>query len=306
MSLTNDMLKNLEKRRSLNNDHTSLLDGLESTASRPSHFISAIYIFVILVFVGICVGIFYMPLHFFKLSAVPTKPIIIPPAPINTHLKFPPKKATPVISPKTQNTPIAPVKTQVQTSTQDQAIQLYQAALAYIAQNQISAAIEKLKNVIQLVPTYQDARVTLATLYLENNEAARAIQLLTDGLAIEPHHVPLTLLFARALMMQGNDRAALIALNDIADVASNNSDYTDLLAAVQESLGHYSEAISLYQALLHDNPTNTRWLISLGVALEKTGQKEDALRIYQKANTIGSLPPNLQNYVTDRIRDLGG
>ncbi|OGT37833.1 MAG: hypothetical protein A3F12_02020 [Gammaproteobacteria bacterium RIFCSPHIGHO2_12_FULL_38_14] len=294
MSLTNDMLNNLEKRRSLNDESAVLFGGLEATASNKSYYFTYfLYFIAILVVIGALGRGFYLAWQHAKSPVVKPAPIIIKPAPVYFHI---PKRQQPVI----------PVETPAPISIQDKAVLLYQAALAFIAQNQTSAAIEKLRDVIQIEPTYQDARVALATLYLENNLIVDAKQLLTDGLAIQPDNLQLTLLLARALTMQGHDHAALIALGSIADIAGNNSTYIELLASIQASLGHYADAIPLYQALLHQDPSNDRWLVGLAVADEHIGQNAAALTAYQKANATGQLPLNLQSFVTDRMRALGG
>jgi len=307
VSLTNDMLKNLEKRRSLNSDKESLFHDLEVVKTQRSYLAIMTYIFFIFILLGFFTAIFYIALHYFQSRVVSTAPMIMKAPVVSWH------KLKPMIPPPAQSdqyTPSLkqPVKqaVEVKTTPQDQIVEMYQAALAFIAQNQLSAAIEKLRSVILLAPDYQDARVTLATVYLENNAVADALPILSDGLTIQPNNIALTLLFARALAMQGHYHAALHALNGISDVAGNNGTYIDLLASVQESLGYYSEAIPLYRSLLTQDPSNTRWLIGLGMALEHTGQTDEALDIYKKSNGMGLLPPGLQAYVTSRIHDLGG
>lgn len=313
MSLTNDMLNNLAKRHLSNKDSEFLLNGVEATASNKLYYVTYFfYIIAAFILFGAPIGVYYFTSYYLQThSAHPTSITFkIPNASFPAKPKIMPQSAPIQIAPAKTETPkpvqVEPIKTSVQEPVQDQVIQQYQEALALIAQNQTSAATEKLKNIINMVPNYQDARATLATVYLENNEVGRATQLLTDGLAISPNNFPLTLLFARSLAMQGRNQAALLALDNIANIAGNNSTYIDLLASIQESLGHYSDAISLYKTLLHDNPTNVRWLIGLGVALEHVGQNDAALSAYQKANAIGQLPPDLQNYVTRHIHALGG
>lgn len=204
------------------------------------------------------------------------------------------------------NSSEALLKTPVQESVQDIITQRYQDAINLAAQNQISSAIEKLKSITRIYPNYQDARLALATLYLKNNDRSDAVRLLADGLTLDPDNVPITLLYARALMMGHHNADALSALNTIHDIANNNSTYIDLLASVQQSLGNYSQAISAYQSLLNQNPANPRWLINLGVSLEKNNQKTDALAAYKKADATGELPSDLQSYVRQRIHYLSG
>lgn len=346
MSLTNDMLNNLEKRRSLTIDRESIFSGIEATASNRSYYTTyVLYVFLALMLSAATINFLHAGLRYLQLRETHPAPEIIK-IPV-MHFKVPPKipathapsAAVPAHPVPTQNTPsaakptviaapanpapvqntssavsptamaasgeIPPVKTVAAESIQNQLTQQYQEAMTLISQNQILPAIQKLKYIVGFEPGYQDARTALATLYLQNNQVSHAIQVLTDGLALEPNNLPLTLLFARALVMQGHNQAALLALKNVASNAGNNSAYVDLLASVQESLGNYSEAVSLYQSLLRQDPNNNRWLIGLGTALEHTGQRSAALNAYQKANADGQLPPDLQNYVTNRIHDLG-
>ena len=294
MSLTNDMLNHLEKRRTLS-ENNALFGDLEVTASNKSYYFTyAAYIGVVFLVIAIISCIFNFNLHHSTMITV------------QTQLKIPAMHFATTKKDSADNTQAAAVKTPASVSRADQAIQTYQDAMALLSQNQTTAAIEKLENVLDIMPSFQDARTSLATLYIENNDLADATQLLKDGLNLEPDNLQLSLLLARTQMMGGNNQAALTTLNSISDAAGNNATFVDLLAAVQASLGNYSEAISLYQALLKQDPTNDRWLISLGDALAKNNQKSDALAAYQKANTIGELPADLQSYVSKRIHDLGG
>jgi len=290
VSLTNDMLNNLAKRHSLSRNNQLLLNDATTNASNKSYYASyVIFILFLILLLATPVIIFYIENDY-----------------IESHHAI----ATPVVAPhpvaiQKNAVPTALVKTAVPESSQDQATELYQQALTLISQNEISAATEKLSRILEIQPSYTDARGALATLYLENNETDAAISVLRKGLVKDPNNLPLTLLYARAMIMQNRNQDALLALDNVANAAGNDTTYLELLANVQESLGHYADAVSLYKSLLQNNPANDRWLVSLGVALENTGDKLAALDAYKRANNSGELPPDLQNYVTGRIQNLG-
>ncbi len=317
MSLTNDMLNNLDKRRTAKSGSSLLLNSLESTTSNPSYYLTyGFYLLSVIALIGLVVGLFYANLHQLKPQARP----VIMKAPLPPKMsRLPgtltatsaaislPLSNTIAISASPNNVSAdALLKTPVQEPMQDRMNQLYQDALNLIAQNQRPAAIQQLQLLTQQFPTFQEARVTLATVYLENNDSVRATTLLNNGLMLAPKDVSLTLLYARALLMENHATEALQTITTIADTAGDNSTYVDLLASIQQALGHYSDAIPLYQALLAQDPSNSRWLVSLAVSFEKDGQNDAALSAYKKADTAGQLPANLQSYVAQHIRDLGG
>lgn len=336
MSLTNDMLLNLEKQRSPYHTETNIPKGLKNTASNKAYYLTyGIYFLIVFVLLGAIVGIFYVNLQHLKSHVIQKNTIIvikppvlpstfqknkIPPAVKSTTLPNTPSplpQQAQLISSKNElqsktlqdinaNSSEALLKTPSQESVEDIMTQRYQDALNLASQNQVSAAIDELKSMLRIVPNYQDARLALATLYLKNNDITKSVRLLADGLTLDPGNIPITLLYTRALLAEHQNADALRALNTIADSAGNNGDYMDLLASVQLSLSNYAQAISLYQNLLAQNPANTRWLINLGVALEKNKQNSDALATYKKAESTGQLTPNLQNYVSRRIHYLSG
>ncbi len=293
MSLTNDMLNNLDKRQRLNSEQQPLLETLETTVPDKSHRYKtpATYTLIFLIIFVLLAGIFYINRHHLRSENSVSTPIIIkaPPLPSIPH----PKLDNP---PMVQKQPIPPVLS----PTQDD----YQEALALIAQNHFSEAIPLLQNLVQRSPKDHEARVALATLYLQKNDTQRATKLLSEGLQLEGENIPLTLLLARTLIMENKNQEALKTLNSIADFAQNDLSYVELLAAVQASLEHYPEAIALYQALLNREPNNGRWLIGLGASLEGNGQKNEAINVYKKARAETQLPLDLQTYVADRLHDL--
>jgi len=316
MSLTNDILIELEKERFFKKQNELLLHKVKNTASNQLYYLTyGVYIAAILFFLAISAGIFYWSLHHAKSPVTSPQtfiiktPVIPVKTPQNTTLPTEARLiSSPAALPQNTNTAVAApsLKVPVQESVQDIIDQRYQDAVNLIAQNQISAAISELKSIIRIYPTYQDARLALATLYLKNNDITDAVRLLADGLVLDPGNIPITLLDARALMTEHQNADALRALNTIADSAGNDPAYLDLFASVQEALGNYAKAISLYQTLLTQDPANARWLINLGISFEKNNQKSAALTAYKKAEAAGQLPPELQSYVMRRIHYLSG
>ncbi|EKD74228.1 MAG: hypothetical protein ACD_45C00027G0002 [uncultured bacterium] len=314
MSLTNDMLNSLDRRFSLSNNRESPLNGLEVIASNKPYYITYGLTMLIL-FIAIA-GIFYGSLHYFKASQTTSPAIIVRALPrptprphdIPNNLSQSAPAATVIVPPDLMTPAMdeaaALLKTPVQESNQDKIHQVYQDALSLIEQNQTPAAMQKLRILIQAFPEYQDARIALVTLYLQNHEIKNAIKALSNGLTLHAGDATLTLLYARALMMENHDQDALQVLNNISTEAKNTVPYIDLLASVEQSLGHYVESISLYHTLLSQEPNNSRWLISLAISLENSGHKEAALQTYKKIDLAGQLPLDLQSYVTRRIDDL--
>jgi cytochrome c-type biogenesis protein CcmH/NrfG len=49
-------------------------------------------------------------------------------------------------------------------------------------------------------------------------------------------------------------------------------------------------------------PTNAKWWVGLGVALDGAGQSAESLEAFAKADNIGGLNPELKAYIQSRLQ----
>ena len=294
MSLTNDMLKNLEKTSSIDRKETTLFEGISPVVSRRFDVFLYALLFIFLLCVG--VELFY----FFNRASntLSVSPNVMRPPTIPLMTKSP--TPTPSPSPTPSLTPLV-IKPHTETLNAT-----YQDALQLLQKNEETLAMAKLNDILNRNPEYEAARMTLATLYLQHKATARATHLLSEGVQLNPQSVNINLLLARSLQSEGQSQSALRVLHNIAAIDSGDVVYRELLAEISQALGDDEKAIALYQDLLKREPDNARWLTGLGIALEGDHQAIAALDAYQRANISADLSPELQDFVTNRIQLLNG
>lgn len=323
MSLTNDMLKNLEKNNRISDHNAALFDGLAPAPSNKLYYAicSALVVFVLC----LCAETFYyFDHHEYGVETVVPRPVLkSPPLSVFIQQHNAEMAAKALIQPvvTTAAPPLAPIKPAVANLTAAPVAEVgvpvktpesagssldasYQDALSLLEQNQEPAAIEKLNDILNRNPEYTHARITLATIYLEHNNLETATNILSEGVQLQPQNIDLNLLLARTMVSAGHSQKALHVLNNIATVDAADPFYLELLAEINQSLGNDEKAISLYQNLLEQDPSNARWIVGLAISYEHDHQIPQALDAYQKANASPQLSPELQSFVAKRISQL--
>lgn len=178
---------------------------------------------------------------------------------------------------------------------------LYQQALALSNNGEPQKAIQALEALLVSTPDYINARTQLVALLLAEGKKAEATKVIHMGLAIEPNNAPLTELAARLLVDEDKVDQALHLLEKSAPSVAQHTEYHALIAALYERQGKNALAASLYKQLLALQPTNAKWWLGLGIALEGAGQRTESLEAFSKANDIGGLNPELKAYIQSRL-----
>ncbi|MDR3477043.1 MAG: tetratricopeptide repeat protein [Gammaproteobacteria bacterium] len=180
--------------------------------------------------------------------------------------------------------------------------QLYQEAIALASSGQSDEAIQALENLLATTPTYLSARKQLVTLLLLQGKNAEAHKTLDTGLKLQPNDPELTELAARLLVEDKKIDQAVRLLEKSAPSITQHADYHALMAALYERQGKNSLAANLYKQLLTLQPTNAKWWLGLGIALEGTGRQAESLEAFAKADNIGGLNPELKAYIQSRLQ----
>jgi tetratricopeptide (TPR) repeat protein len=191
------------------------------------------------------------------------------------------------------------------TATQSVILQQYQVALNAAASGNYSTAITQLSDLLKFAPNYNDARVSLAALLLDQNDKLSAEKIVNAGLQLTPGYAPLVELKARMLTSEGQIKTALTLLQTAPPSIEENPDYYALIAALYEQSNNDNLAISLYRQLLTINPQQGNWWFGLGVSLDKERQLTDAKNAYTKAIALGHLSTDSLTYLQRRLHELG-
>jgi len=183
-------------------------------------------------------------------------------------------------------------------------LQQYESALSQAESGRYDLAISNLNTLLNMDPTYKDARVSLAALLIDRGDNARALAIIEKGLHLTPGYLPFVELKARLLSMEGKTSQAINLLQREAPPVRENPEYHAFLAALYEQSNNDTLASRLYNQLTALDPKNGNWWFGLGVSLDKLGQAKQAVLAYAKATSAGGLSPESSSFLQDRVHAL--
>lgn len=180
----------------------------------------------------------------------------------------------------------------------------YQAALKLAESGNKIKAIHSLQTLIQYYPDYNEARVSLAAILMEQGKPEEAQLIVDNGLSMNPDYLPLVEIKARILTSEGKIREALAILQNNQPLITDAPQYHALIAALFSQLNQYNLAADIYQKLVSFNPHEGSWWFGLAVSLDKLGKSQDAVFAYTKAATEGRLNPQAMAFLQSRLRTI--
>ncbi|MBI5331608.1 MAG: tetratricopeptide repeat protein [Betaproteobacteria bacterium] len=163
-----------------------------------------------------------------------------------------------------------------------------------LEQGRKQEAREQLRAVLRAAPAHAAARQALIALLIEAGERAEAMRLLDEGRALHPADPWYPRSLAQLHLQAGNPAQAAATLKPALGKASEAGDWA-LYAGALTKLAHHEEAAAAWREALRGNPNPGAWWVSLGVALEHSGEKADAVQAYQRA---------LQTRLTPELREF--
>jgi len=148
------------------------------------------------------------------------------------------------------------------------------------------------------------ARELLAGVYIRAGRLVEAAGLLKRGVSLAPKHTVFAQLYARVLVEQGRVPAAVGVLERHLAAAHGDTDYLAMLAALYQRVGRQREAARAYRQLVQAHPGRGDWWAGLGISLEALDQPAAARQAYQRAQSTGTLNPQLAKYTRRRLAAL--
>ena len=182
------------------------------------------------------------------------------------------------------------------------AVKLKQAQQA-IEQQQIEKAEALFEEVLLVDEMQHQARKQLAALWFGRQDYNAAVNLLSQGLAIDSNNADFRLMMARIYLGQGFNQQAFDVLTQAN--ANNNVEYQIMLASVAQQLNAYPSAQQAYQRLTQLAPNVGRWWLGLAVAFDSDGKFEQAIESYQKALQQSDLSLSSIEFIKSRLNELG-
>lgn len=325
MSLINQMLKDLEKRRSRDLETSPSLSQNISWESVPNKkSFNIINVFIVFVFSLLLVVIGYL---LWERTSVKTVDPIIEKKTVIVQKKEKVKK----IVVKKQNVQKKKIINKVAVIDIDNSMEVeesddspplklnkihrplnskqlaeiaYQKGYQFLQQGRMHQGKESLRKALSLYIPHIKAREMLAGIYIKSGRFINAAELLSEGVKIVPEYSLFAQLYARVLLEQKNPKLAIKILEQGSAEINIEPDYYALLAATYQRVNNHNKAIEIYLQLVKISSKQGIWWLGLGVSLEKSGKNKEALEAYQRAEKTGNLKSGLVKFTNNRISAL--
>jgi MSHA biogenesis protein MshN len=204
-----------------------------------------------------------------------------------------------------QVNPNTSVNTQFKTESPKQlAENEFRQAYLLAQQGQLKEAAAGYARALKLDANHDMARQSLIAVLLESKLNNEAEKVLRDTLLLNPKNTHYAMLLARLQVERNALPLALDTLNKALPFADQQADYQAFVAALQQRQNRHKEAVTHYQKALQLSPNAGLWLMGLGISLQALQRKEEALDAYQQAMSSHKLSPDLEAFVTQRIKEV--
>ena len=189
-------------------------------------------------------------------------------------------------------------------SRPDTAEALYRKAMTAIDHGQQGEAKDLLHEALRADALHVAARQQLVKSLLESRRVDEAMAVLRDGLRVRPAQSAWAMSLARLQVDRGDLAGAAQTLQEGLPAAFNNPDYLGFAGHLQQRLGNGKEAATLYQGATRMAPSDGRWWLGLGLAMESEGRNDQAVAAFQRARQCANLSRELNALVEQKLRQL--
>jgi len=169
--------------------------------------------------------------------------------------------------------------------------------------NEITKAEQLFEEILIIEPKHKQARKKLAALWFGRKSYSQAVNLLSQGIALDRQDDELRLLKAKIHLSQGQHQAAFNTLKPLASL--EQEEYQVTFANVAQKIEQYSGAISAYQVLIKMQPYSGRWHLGLAIVYDKNSQFPLAINEYALALTKADLSASSAKFAQQRMQALG-
>jgi MSHA biogenesis protein MshN len=172
-----------------------------------------------------------------------------------------------------------------------------------IAAKQINKAEKLLEDVVIIKPSDSQTRKKLAALWFGRQAYQDAVNILSQGIALNGQDSSLREMKARILIKLGRFTAALNTLKPLANL--KDEQYQVMLANTAQQAQQNKVAVDAYNMLIVMQPDQGRWQLGLAVLYDKNSQFNLASSAYKKALTKNDLSLSSENFIKQRIEVIG-
>ena len=329
MSLVNQVLKDLQQRRSEHPDTSGLLAAATAPRARSGSrwalvgggavllglalFAVPHYLLAPAPVVVRAVAVEAPPVEapaveaapveeFEEAPAVEAAPMIEEPLPVEVAIVEEAPPANVVVAEREPEPTLT--RTLVTTTPRQRADTAYGAGVRALSEGRRGVAETQFRDALAHDASHADARLALANVLAGNGALREAEAQLQQGLRIAPHAAPLAERYARLLFERGDLAGAIGVLVDAAPPVADGLDYHALLAALQQRAGNHVAAADTYAALVDVRPGEGLWWMGLGISLEAEQRRAAAYDAYQHAARDARLSAQVAAFVRERLAVL--
>lgn len=328
MSLINDMLKDLEKRRSRDLETSSSLSQNITWETRPKQTnFNWLTFFIIILVIGLISVVGYL---LWERNVLGTQPSLTQKKSVVVAKKKKPNK--PIVKKKAKAIVEKPIKAAiVEESEYSEAIDVeevdtstptklkkthrplnskqlaeiaYNKGYEYLQQGRMRQGKEHLREALSLYIPHIKAREMLAGIHIKSGRFISAAELLSEGVKVAPEYSLFAKLYARVLLEQNNPQLAITILEQGSANIESEPDYFALLAATYQRIKNHNKAVEIYLKLVKMQPNAGVWWLGLAISLEKSEKSSEALEAYQRAQKTGNLKAGLVTFTNNRVSAL--
>lgn len=217
------------------------------------------------------------------------------------------KKSLPFLSTKVQKVETIPSSKMSVSRRQLSPEELIERKLAKaeksISMNEVAKAETLYEDILIIDPHSKEARKKLAALLFGRKSYQQAINLLSQGIALDTNDGDLRLMKARIHLNQRQTEAAYNTLKPLSIL--ENEEYQLLLANTAQQIEQYLSAIGAYQVLIKMQPKSGRWHLGLAIVYDKNSQFSLAANEYAIALSKADLSTSSAKFAQQRMQILG-
>jgi len=169
--------------------------------------------------------------------------------------------------------------------------------------NDITKAEKLFEDVLIIDPNHKQARKNLAALWFGRKSYQQAINLLSQGIALDRNDAQLRLLKARIHHQLGQLQAAYRTLKPLSLL--KKQEYQVMLANIAQQIEQYQSAANAYKILIDMQTYSGRWHLGLAIVYDKNSQFSLATTEYALALTKTDLSVTSVEFAQQRLLALG-
>lgn len=172
-----------------------------------------------------------------------------------------------------------------------------------IANNDIAKAEQLFEEILIIDPNQKQARKKLAALWFGRQSYQQAVNLLSQGIAIDQLDSEMRLMKAQIQVKQGQPEAAFNTLKPLNSL--EQEEYQVMLANLAQQVEQFPSAIMAYQVLIKMQPYSGRWYLGLAIVYDKNSQFPLAVNAYTLALSKADLSASSAKFAKQRMQVLG-